>query len=186
MKVITETERLIIRELLPTDSKDMLELHSDPEVHIYLANKTITSKQKIIECIDVVKQQYVDYGVGRWAMINKSTGEFIGWTGLEFVFHEINGHRHFYDLGYRLMKRYWGQGFATESAIASLDYGFEKLNIDTVYAMVDCDNMGSNKILNKVGLNFIDQFNLDGVQHNWYKISKMEYLNSKVDGLVLI
>ena len=175
MKVITETERLIIRGLLPTDIDEMLELHSDPEVHIFLGNNTITSKKKLLEIIDSVRQQYIDFGVGRWAMINKKTGEFIGWTGLEFVTKETNNHTNFYDLGYRLIKRFWGQGFATESAFASLDYAFDTLNIEQVYAMADCNNLGSNKILKKVGLHFIEEFDLEGIKHNWYKIDKSEY-----------
>lgn len=99
MKIITETERLIIREILPTDIDGMLELHSDSEVHLYLGNKTITSKEKIIEVINFVRQQYIDFGVGRWGMIYKKTNEFIGWTGLEFVPNEINNHRNYFHSG---------------------------------------------------------------------------------------
>lgn len=93
MKIITETERLMIRELLLTDDEEMFELHSDPEVHKYLGNKTVTSKEQIIEIINFVRQQYADYGVGRWAMLNKKTNEFVGWTGLEFVTKETNNHK---------------------------------------------------------------------------------------------
>lgn len=175
MKVITETERLIIREILPTDIDDMFELHSDPEVHIYLGNKTITSKEQLIESIESIRQQYIDFGVGRWAIINKKTNEFIGWTGLEFVTKEINNHKNYYDLGYRLIKRFWRQGFATESAFASLDYAFDKLNAKRVYAIADYRNEASNKILKKVGLKFIETFDLEGITHNWYKIDNTEY-----------
>jgi [ribosomal protein S5]-alanine N-acetyltransferase len=179
VKVIAETERLIIREILPTDIDGMFELHSDPEVHIYLGNKTITTKEKIFEVIDFVRQQYIDYGVGRWAIIDKNSNEFIGWTGLEFVIKEINNRRNYYDLGYRLIKRFWGQGIATESAFASLDYAFDKLNAKEVCAIADCENQGSNKILKKVGLKCIETFDLEGVKHNWYKIDRTEYENRK-------
>lgn len=179
VKIITETERLLIREILPTDIDEMFELHSDPEVHLYLGNKTITTKEKVSEAIDFVRQQYIDYGVGRWAMINKKSNEFIGWTGLEFVTKETNNHKNYYDLGYRLIKRFWGQGFATESAFASMDYAFDKLNAKEVYAIADCKNDGSNKILKKVGLQFIETFDLEGVKHNWYKVDQTEYENKK-------
>ncbi len=175
MKVITETKRLIIREIQVTDVNEMLELHSDPEVHIFLGNKTMTTKKQIIEAIDFINQQYSEFGVGRWAMINKKTNEFIGWTGLEFVTKETNNHRNYFDLGYRLLKRFWGQGFATESAFASLNYGFHKLNLNEVYAITDCNNQGSINVLTKVGLKFIETFKLEGIKHNWYKIDKYEY-----------
>ncbi len=175
MKVITETERLIIREILPTDIDNMLELHSDPEVHLFLGNKTITDKKQMIKIINFVRQQYIDFGVGRWAMIDKKTNEFIGWTGLEYVIKETNNHVNYYDLGYRLLKRFWGQGFATESAFASLDHAFKKINARKVYAIADSRNEGSNKILKKVGLKFIETFYLEGIKHNWYKIDKTDY-----------
>jgi len=175
MKIITETERLIIREIGETDFDAMFELHSDPDVHIYLGNNTITSKEKLIEAIDSLKKQYIEFGVGRWAMIHKQTNEFIGWTGLEFVTKEINNHKNFYDLGYRLLKQFWGQGFASESAFASVDYGFTKLDATDIYAMADIKNEGSNKILKKVGLEFLETFDLDGIEHNWYRLKKSEY-----------
>jgi RimJ/RimL family protein N-acetyltransferase len=80
MKIITETERLIIREIETSDTDVMLELHSAPEVHRYLGNKTITNREDIIDAIKSLGQQYADFGVGRWAMIDKKTNEFIGWT----------------------------------------------------------------------------------------------------------
>lgn len=175
MKIITETERLIIREIGETDFDAMFKLHSDPEVHIYLGNNTITSKEKVREAIDSLKKQYIEFGVGRWAMIHKQTNEFIGWTGLEFVTKEINNHKNIYDLGYRLLKQFWGQGYASESAFASVDYGFNKLDTTEIYAMADIKNEGSNKILKKVGLEFLETFDLDGVEHNWYRLKKIEY-----------
>jgi len=175
MTIIIETKRLIIREIGLADTDVMLELHSDPEVHRYLGNKIIISKEKMIKEIDSLRQQYVDFGVGRWAMIDKKTNDFIGWTGLEFVTKEINNHIHFYDLGYRLLKRFWRQGFATESAVASVEYAFNKLNASEVYAMADIDNEGSNKILRKVGLTCIETFDLDGIEHNWYKLKRSEF-----------
>ncbi len=177
MTIITETQRLIIRELLPTDQEGMLELHSDPEVHIYLGNKTITSKAQIIETINRIRQQYADYKVGRWAIINKNTNEFIGWTGLQFVTTETNHHKNYYDLGYRLLKRFWGKGIATESAFASLDYAFNTLHLKEVYAMADARNKGSNTILKKTGLTFIETFDFEDVNHNWYKIEKTAHKN---------
>lgn len=182
MKIITETERLIIREILPTDVDEMFELHSDPEVHKFLGNKTVTSKAQVIEIIDFVRHQYLEHGVGRWAMINKNTNEFLGWTGLEFVTKETNNHKDYYDLGYRLIKRFWGQGIATESAVASLAYAFDNLNTNQVYAMADCLNEGSNRILKKVGLKFMKTFYLEGINHNWYRIERAEYLDQRQNG----
>jgi len=179
MKVFAETDRFFLREILPTDIDGMFELDSDSEVHRYLGNKPVTDKDQIVALINFIRQQYIDNGIGRWAIIDKKTNGFIGWTGLKFVTDLTNNHKHYYDLGYRLIKKYWGQGIGTETAIASLDYAFDKLNADKVYAMADCENVGSNKILKKVGLKFIETFDFDGISHNWYKIERAEYENKK-------
>ncbi len=179
MKVFAETERTILREILPTDIDGFFELDSDPEVHRYLGNKPVADKKQIIDAIKFIRQQYVDNGIGRWAIIDKKTKDFVGWTGLKFVTELTNQHRNYYDLGYRLRKKYWGQGIATETAFASLNYAFDKLKADEIYAMADCENDGSNKILSKIGLVFIEIFDFDGIKHNWYKIDKTEYENKK-------
>ena len=176
-KTFIETERLILREILLTDIDGMFELDSDPDVHKYLGNQPVTDKEQLVNVINFIRQQYIDNGIGRWAIINKKTNDFIGWTGLKFVTDLTNNHKNYYDLGYRLIKKYWGKGIATETAIATLKYAFEQLQAEEVYAMADCNNEGSNKILEKVGLNFIEKFDLEGIEHNWYKIERKEYEN---------
>jgi len=176
MKIFIETERFILREILPTDVEGMYELDSDSEVHKYLGNKPITTKEQANDVIKFIRQQYIDYGIGRWAIIDKKTNKLIGWTGLKYVTNEVNHHINYYDLGYRLIKKYWGQGIASETAIASLEYAFDKLNLTEVYASASCENEGSNKILKKIGLNFIETFYYEDIKCNWYKIVKTEYV----------
>jgi RimJ/RimL family protein N-acetyltransferase len=179
MKIFAETNRLFLREILLTDVDGMFELDSDPEVHKYLGNKPVTRKDQIIDIINFIRQQYIDNGIGRWAVVDKKTNAFIGWTGLKFVTELTNNHQNYYDLGYRLLRKYWGQGIATETALISLDYAFNKLKIDEFYAAASCDNLASNKILQKVGMSFIETFYYEDIKCNWYKIEKNEYENRK-------
>ena len=178
MKIYIETERLILRELLPTDDEGMFELDSDLEVHKYIGHpvKTIEESRAMIAA---VRQQYIDYRIARWAMIEKSTNDFIGWTGLKFVTEPRNNQINFYDLGYRLIKRYWGKGFATESAIASVEYGYEKLQLDDIYGMADMNNLASRKVLEKAGLKYIETFEDEGYACGWYKQSKKDWLHNQ-------
>lgn len=175
MKIFAETERFILREILPTDIDGMFTLDNDPEVHKFLGCKTIATRAQALEVISFIRQQYVSKGIGRWAIIDKKNGEFIGWTGLKFVTELTNKHKNYYDLGYRLIKKYWGKGIATETAIASLQYSFDRLNANVVYAMADVENISSNKILKKLGFSHIENFDLDGVDHNWYTIDRKKY-----------
>ncbi|MBZ4190310.1 GNAT family N-acetyltransferase [Niabella sp. 3A5MI-3] len=80
MKYILETDQLIIRELAETDEEGMFLMDADPEVHRYLGRKPITTKQEASDAIRMIRRQYNDFGIGRWALVEKSSGTFIGWT----------------------------------------------------------------------------------------------------------
>ncbi len=172
MKIFIETERLILREILPTDVDGLFELDSDPEVHQYLGNNPVKNKDQIVDVIQHIRQQYIDNGIGRWAVVDKATHEFIGWSGLKLVRESTNQHINFYDIGYRLIKKHWGKGYATETTLPVLKYGFNTLNLNEIYGMCDVENKGSKNVLEKSGLTFLETFELDGAAIHWYKITR--------------
>ena len=174
MKIHIETKRLIIRDLEEYDAQGVYELDSDPEVHEFLGKKPIKTIKEAKQAIDFIRAQYVKNGIGRWAIVDKKTEDFIGWTGLKYE-QGLRKEFSYYDLGYRLRKKYWGNGIATETAIESMKYGFEKLNLKEIGAAADVNHLASNKIINKIGLKFIETFDYDGITHNWYNISKTEW-----------
>ncbi|MBI1223442.1 MAG: GNAT family N-acetyltransferase [Bacteroidetes bacterium] len=181
MKIHIETERLILRDLEMTDAEGMFQLDSDPEVHEFLGKKPIKTLEEAVEVIERVRKQYERNGIGRWAIIDRETGDFIGWAGLKYE-EVLRKEFSYYDLGYRLRKDYWGKGIATESAMASLNYGFEKLHLSEIGAAAAVNHLVSNKILKKIGLNFIETFVYDEIPHNWYAIKKTEWLNKQMNG----
>jgi [ribosomal protein S5]-alanine N-acetyltransferase len=172
MQIFVETERLILREILPTDDVGMFELDSDREVHRYVGGKPQTQIEESRVVIERVRQQYLDFGIGRWAMIAKTSGEFMGWTGLKYCTEVRGGHVNYYDVGYRMIKRYWGKGYATESALASLEYGFETLRLGTINAMADMENLASRRVLEKCGLRHESVFDDKGHATAWLEITK--------------
>mgnify|MGYP000459923701 CR=1 FL=1 len=130
MKFHIETERLLLRELRLTDLEGMFALDSDPEVHKYLGNKPVKSIEESKKILESVLTQYKERGIGRFAVIEKSTGEFVGWSGLRLnTEYNMNGFTKYYDIGYRLIKRFWGKGYATESGKAAIDYAFHVLKL---------------------------------------------------------
>ena len=167
MKAGIETNRLILRELEMTDDTSMFQLDSDADVHKYLGNNPVKTIEESRQIIAMIQQQYKDYGIGRWAMIEKSSNDFIGWAGLKFITEPINNHVHYYDLGYRLVKRYWGKGFATEAAQAALDYGFTVLKQDFIYGIAVVENTASIHVLQKAGLTPVENFMHAGLPHVW-------------------
>ena len=178
MQFYLETERLILRDLLETDVDGIFELDSDPIVHKYLGNNPIKTKEKAAKIIQFVQQQYKNLGIGRFAAIEKSSGDFIGWSGLKLNTGEkeaLNGKTEFYDIGYRFIPRYWGKGYATESSLAIMDFGFNQLKIKTICGAAETANLASNKVLQKIGLKFINEFTYDNVLCNWYELNKEDY-----------
>ncbi|OED43426.1 GNAT family N-acetyltransferase [Flavobacteriaceae bacterium (ex Bugula neritina AB1)] len=175
MKIHIETERLILRDIEIYDAKGMFELDSDPEVHEYLGKKPIKTMKEAEEAIAYIRNQYIKNGIGRWAIIDKKTDDFVGWTGLKYE-QGLRKDMNYNDLGYRLKKKYWGKGIATETAIESLTYGFTKLDLEEICAAADVNNLGSNKVLKKAGLKYIETFDFEGDPHNWYRIKKTEWM----------
>jgi len=169
MKTSIETERLLLRELLLNDDVGMFELDSNPEVHTYLGNNPVKSIEESREAIANIRQQYLENGIGRWAVILKETGEFIGWSGLKLE-KNVNNHETFYDLGYRFIQKHWGKGYAFETAKAFVDFGFNELHLPVINAWADFDNLASRKVLEKVGMKYVNSFKYDGAEEVWYEL----------------
>lgn len=176
MTIFAETDRVILREILPEDKHAIFHLDSDPEVHAFLGNNPIKTFNEARNMIEFIRQQYIDNGIGRWAVIDKKTNEFMGWSGLKLITEKTNNHVNYYDLGYRFLKRYWGKGYATETAYASLLYGFKQLNLKEVFAIADIRNIASKKVLEKVGLNIIETFRYQGIEHYWFSAERNEWI----------
>ena len=178
----------MLREFKEFDIQGIFELYSDPEVHKYLGNKPIKTIKEAEQTIDYIRNKYEKDGIGRWAIIDNKTEDFIGWSGLKYE-DVVREEFDYYDIGYRLRKKYWGKGIATESAIVSMKYGFEKLNLEEISGGADIENMASNKILKNIGLDFKYTFDYDDTPHNWYSIRKSEWLKKSIEvpsGTVLI
>ena len=170
-----ETERLILRDFLETDQADLFELDSDPEVHRYLGNRPVKTTDEIKTVIQMVRQQYLDNQIGRWMMVEKATGNVLGWAGLKYIGNTMNSTAHFYDVGYRLKQKHWGKGYATEAAQAALTYGFNQMNLKEIIGITAIENQASANILKKIGLQFVHQFEEDGLQGTWFKITADEW-----------
>jgi RimJ/RimL family protein N-acetyltransferase len=170
MNLILETERLILREMLPSDAEALFEMDSNPNVHKYLWNKPLTSIDGVYQYIEMVRNQYLENNIGRFVVVLKETNELIGWAGLKYNTEIVNNKVHFYDIGYRLNEKFWGKGYASEASFAWLDYGFNVMKIKVMEAAAHTDNIASNRILQKIGLKMTEQYLEEGVSWNWYEL----------------
>lgn len=183
MKIFAETERLILREVEYTDENDLFEMDSDPEVHLYIENNPVKSIDEITKVIEMLKKQYIENGIARWAVVDKATNECVGWSGLKYFRESLNNHNDFYELGYRFKRKHWGKGFATESSIAILDYGFKNLNVDSIFAITDPKNLNSKKVLTKLGFDHKETFDYEGDLIDWFELKKQNWENKKPNRL---
>ncbi|WP_415328488.1 GNAT family N-acetyltransferase [Chryseobacterium sp. MMS23-Vi53] len=151
-------------------------MDSNPEVMKYIGVPVLTDINESKNVIKMIQQQYQENGIGRLAVIEKESNLLIGWSGLKLLTQEINGYKNVYDLGYRFLPESWGKGYALEAAKASLDFGFNDLKIDTIYAHAHSQNDGSNHILRKLGFEKTDEFTEpDGICF-WYELKREKFL----------
>lgn len=175
VKIFVETDRIIMREITEEDLDAFFEMDSDPQVHTFLGKKPVVSKQEALNMIRFIKKQYVDFGIGRWAIVDKASKEFVGWGGLKFRSDETNGYINYYEIGYRLLRKHRGKGFATESTIASLRYAFDVLNLDKVYAMANVENHASRKALQKSGFKITNRFEHEEILCDWFELASSDF-----------
>jgi RimJ/RimL family protein N-acetyltransferase len=169
------TERLILRKLVLADVDDMFYLDSNPSVHKYLGNKPISSIEEAREIIAFVIEQYSKFNIGRWAVIEKETKQFVGWAGLKFHHLYEGKYKDSYDLGYRLIPKYWGKGYATEASKAIIQYGLKEMGLNEIYAGVNIHNLSSKAVLNKCGFIQIDTFNWNDIPCEMLLLTKEKW-----------
>ena len=156
MKIILETDRLYLREFVPSDGFHFYHLNNDQEVIKYTGNKAFKSLDEAMLFIE----NYPDYkhnGYGRWAVCLKATNEFLGWCGLKYE----NNNNNEVDLGFRFYKKHWGKGYATEAGKACVNYAFSTLKINEIVGRAYIENSASINVLKKCHLIFQKEFKYD-------------------------
>ena len=168
MNIFLETERLILRQFTEADAELLFELDSDPEVTRFTKlgdrSGTPTSYNEIKnEFLPKVLRYYQQYpGYGFWAAIEKLSNKFIGWfhfrPGLDSYMGATLYQVDDIELGYRLQKKVWGKGYATEGSKALIRKGFLELGTQQVVASALLTNKASIRVMEKVGLKFERNF----------------------------
>ena len=169
MKTI-ETERLHMRPFAFEDLDDFALLCADPEVMRFIGNGEPQSRERAEIRFNALIKHWNDQGFGPFAVTTKPSCEFAGFCGLQFLddTREI-------EVGYRLRKRFWGMGLATEAARASLRFGFEELALDRIVAVVQPENVASCRVIEKIGLRYVRDARFYDTDVNYYAISREEY-----------
>lgn len=149
MTTIIETARLILRTWKNEDANAYYQINQDPKV-IELLRGPLTLEQ-VNDFISAVNKQQEKHGYTLWAVELKETGKFIGFIGLNYP----DWKSHFtpaVEVAWRLGSQYWGKGYATEGAKASLDYGFKQCGLKEIVSFTVPANIRSIRVMEKIGL----------------------------------
>lgn len=173
-KVIFKTERLYLTEFSPDIAKEFYELNSDKEVLRYTGDQAFA---KIKSAIDFLQEydSYEKHGFGRWSLYTKENDTWIGWCGLR---KNTLGH---VDLGFRLHRRFWNNGYATEASNACLKYAFENLELDLIIARSNVNNQASIKVIKKISLlQWKTEIDPEMGETIYFQISREMYMSNRI------
>lgn len=173
-----ETERLILKPRTLGHFDACVEMDIDPDVHEYLAMVFDGGPEHIAFLSERIQRLYPP-GLGYWSIFTKAEPEvFIGWVHL--VPHKDD--QYITEIGWRLKRSIWGNGYATESAQRILAYAFEIIGSKMVIAETHAENIRSMKVMERLGFTFTHDFIYDGrIPSKSYTIRKDEYYNKQFD-----
>jgi len=148
-KMKIETARLIIGSTQGVDPEPIAALWADPEVTYYMGGPR--DYEEILRILTEDAHLNPQPAFDLWPVIEKETGQVIGHCGI--LEKDIEG-RNQYEIVYVLAKSAWGEGFATEAATSLKDYAFHQLGLKRITALIDPDNVRSEKVATKIGLKY--------------------------------
>ncbi len=179
-----ETERLILRQWKQSDIPLFAKINSDPDVMEFFPS--LLSEKESTEIAHKIIKELENKPYGFWAVEVKNKASFIGFIGL----HSPNFHTTFtpcIEIGWRLAKDFWEQGYALEGAKKVLDYAFNTLKLKEIVSFTSEKNYRSLSVMKRLNMQYCPENNFDHpyiakedplCKHLFYKIEKKAYLNS--------
>ena len=164
---IITTARLTLRPLQPADAVTLHGIYQTDGVLRYFPNPTPPAIGKVERFILEQRVHWETYGYGNWGIMPAEQEEIIGWVGLQFLpeLDEV-------EVGYLLAKPFWGKGYATEAARASLQFGFDLFAFVRMIALVHPANRASQRVLEKCSMKYVETLHLWGIDVMQYQKKK--------------
>jgi ribosomal-protein-alanine N-acetyltransferase len=165
-----QTFRLTLRAFTEGDSEPLHHILSDGDVLQYYPNPDPPPRDRVRKFIANQLEHWKEHGFGWWAIEPHHGNELLGWSGLQYLpeTKEV-------EVAYLLGKAHWGKGLATEAAKASLEYGFDQLGLECIVGIVHPDNVASQRVLEKVGMSFVERAHYFGMDCYRYSIERLKY-----------
>ena len=163
-----KTERLVARSWQREDLPLAMQLWGDPAVTAFIDARRRLTEAQVLEKLDAEIERERSKGVQYWALFDHRNGDFVGCGGLRpWVYTEGEAD---FEVGFHLVKRAWGKGFGTEAGRGALEFAWQKLRLPKVYAGHHPDNRASERVLKKLGFEFVETvfYEPTGLMHPSY------------------
>ncbi|MEQ9593762.1 MAG: GNAT family N-acetyltransferase [Cyclobacteriaceae bacterium] len=161
---VIETPRLLLREFEMEDAPSLYKLNLDPQVIQFTGDNAFSSIEEARAFLRNY-DHYQTYGYGRWAVTLRTERTFIGWCGLKYHIETQE-----VDLGFRFMRKFWRNGYASEAGSACIKFAFQPLKMKRLIGRVMPENVASIKLLEKVGMTFYHRMKIDSKEWLVYEI----------------
>jgi ribosomal-protein-alanine N-acetyltransferase len=165
-----ETERLSFRPFELDDLPMLIEQRSDPDMNRYLGGTRTQNPEALAKRIRFYMSCYESHGFGMCPMFWKKTGEMIGAAGIQPL--EDTGE---IEVGYSVIKEFWGRGIATEAARGWMEFGFNKFGLERIVAVAVIENTASQQVMKKLGMTYEKTETHYGERCAFYAVSKNEF-----------
>ena len=161
------TSRLALRPFTVEDIAPLHRILNQPNILQYFPNPDAPPIERVEKIIKRQLTHWKDHSFGWWAVIPHGQDELIGWNGLQYLpeTDEV-------EVGYLLSQQFWGRGYATEGAKASIQFGFENFNMGEIIGLTHPENIASQNVLKKCGMQFTNQAEYFGMSLYRYSIEK--------------
>lgn len=146
-----DTERLVLRRFTPDDLDELATIFAKPEVFWFPEKRGLSRAETEQMLKDRFIARWDEQGFGLFAVVRKSDERLLGYTGLA-VPHFLPEVLPAVEVGYRFDPAAWGQGYATEAAAASLDFGFETIGLERIISIYHIENVRSGSVMRRLGM----------------------------------
>jgi RimJ/RimL family protein N-acetyltransferase len=146
-----ESQRLRLRGWTVADVEPYAALCADADVMRYIGDGSVRSRDESAQQLDAFTRAWKDRGFGLWCVAPRETDACIGFVGLaipDFLPEIMPA----VEIGWRLARNAWHQGYATEAALAVRDYGFSTVGVDRLVSVAHADNVASHDVMHRIGM----------------------------------
>ncbi len=167
---VIETERLLLRMFRAEDLDAVYHLFNDADVQKYLSVENKRTREQLKTTLENLVSRWDERGFGMWCVTEKKTGEIAGYCGFQYFDNMPQ-----VEIVFAFLKSFWGSGFATEAAKACLRFWFDELTSKEMFAATSPDNHASLRVLEKIGMCYVEQSARYRMKLVTYSISRNKY-----------